>query len=185
MLDIKLEPTSPLNGASFDYEGLAIRELLDVKLLSVAASSDQKSSASDALNQHCGVNWPEVGQSTSNGKTRCLGLQTDQVFVMNIDANSIHDQLAEDLAPNFPVTDQSDSWAAVEVSGNRSVDALERICPIDLHESVFVEGAVARSTMEHLSVIIIRLDAAYLLLSPRSSADSFLHALTQSADFVL
>jgi len=138
VLDIKLEPRSALNGALFEYKGLTLRELPDVKLLSVATNSDQKSAASNALNQHCGVNWPEVGKSTVNGKTRCLGLQIDQVFVMNMDGNSNHVQLASDLASKFPLT-----------------------------------------------VIIVSQGTTFLLLSPRSSADSFLHALTQSAEFVL
>jgi len=185
VLDIKLEPRSALNGALFEYKGLTLRELPDVKLLSVATNSNQKSAASDALKQHCGVNWPEVGKSTVNGKTRCLGLQIDQVFVMHMDGNSNHVQLASDLASEFPLTDQSDSWVAVEVSGNRTLDVLERICPIDLHETAFRDGAVARTTMEHLSVIIVSQGTTFLLLSPRSSADSFLHALTQSAEFVL
>jgi len=93
--------------------------------------------------------------------------------------------LAQELATTAAVTDQSDSWVVLEVSGERSHDVLERICPIDLHDSQFPDGAVARTMMEHLSVIVVRSSNRFVLLSPRSSADSFRHALTQSADFVL
>ena len=50
-----------------------------------------------------------------------------------------------------------------------------------LYPDAFVEGAAARTVMEHLGVLILRTGPdAYLLLSASSSAGSFLHAVETS-----
>lgn len=180
-----LEPRSALNGVSLEYEGLHIREMPQVKLLSVAAQEAQISQVSDALKSRCGLTWPDVGQSTTSADTTALGLQYSQIFLLNEMNDSDHAVLAADLSHNALITDQSDSWVSVKISGERVRDVLERICPIDLHPDVFTDGSVARTVMEHLGVLMLRQDNTFLLMSARSSADSFLHTLTQSADFVL
>ena len=79
------------------------------------------------------------------------------------------------------MTLQSDNWVGVRISGTRSRDALERICPLDLHPDVFGIDQVARTVMEHLGVIILREDKdSFLMLSASSSAKSFLHAIETS-----
>lgn len=185
MGNISLKARSALNEASFDYEGFSIRERSDIKLLSVAATSAQKAASSNALQAQCGVSWPDITRSTSQASTHCLGLQAEQLFVLSQHSDDEHITLAKKLAEHCVVTDQSDSWVTLEVSGERTRDVLERICPIDLNEATFSNGNVARTTMEHLGVIIFRQGESFLMLSARSSADSFLHSLIQSADFVI
>jgi len=132
-----------------------------------------------------GLAWPEVGRSTVNAGTRCIGLQQDQVFIQSTLNDAEHAALFNTLSVTGAVTDQSDSWVALAVAGSRRHEVLERICPIDIDENVFLEDAVARTSMEHLNAIIIRDDDRFVLLSARSSAESFLHAVTQSAEYVL
>ena len=65
----------------------------------------------------------------------------------------------------------------------RCREALERICPLDLHPDAFGVDHAARTVMEHLGVLIIRTgEEAYLLLSASSSAGSFQHALHLSME---
>jgi len=183
--NFSLTARAALDGASYDYEGLSIRELVDIKLLSVAATVDQQATASNALQSHCGLAWPEVTQSTTSDSTHCLGLQPEQVMLLSQHNDTDHANLANNLGNETAVTDQSDSWVAVELTGDRTLEVLERICPIDLHNDTFTVGRVARTSMEHSSVIVFRQADRWLLLSPRSSAESFMHSLTQSADFVI
>ena len=78
-------------------------------------------------------------------------------------------------------TDQSDSYCLLRLEGARSREVLERICPLDLHPGAFALGAASRTAMEHLGVLLIREEAEqYLLMSARSSALSFLHAVQTS-----
>ena len=58
---------------------------------------------------------------------------------------------------------------------------LARICLLDL-EAV-KPGYCARTMMEHMNVILLKeAEDRYLLLSPRSSADTSYHALQVSAE---
>ena len=107
------------------------------------------------------------------------------MFLLSQHSDDEHALLAANLAQKCIVTDQSDSWVTLEVKGAHTLDVLERICPINMNKETFTVGFVARTSMEHLGVIIFRLEGSYLLLSARSSAESFLHSLTQSADFAL
>jgi len=87
------------------------------------------------------------------------------------------------LGDNAYCTDQSDSWVTLELTGPNALHALERICPVDLRPDIFTVGSVARTTMEHLGVIIARVgEDQYWLMSASSSAESFLHAITLSVN---
>ena len=78
-------------------------------------------------------------------------------------------------------TDQTGAWVCLEISGPATAAAMERICPIDLAPERFPVDASARTVMEHVGVLIIRLGADhFLLFSASSSADSFCHAVTVS-----
>ena len=83
------------------------------------------------------------------------------------------------------ITDQTDAWVILEISGESSREALERICQVDLDKNVFQLDGMARTTMEHMSAIIIRkADDTFYLMSASSSAKSFLHAVELSAQHV-
>ena len=114
-------------------------------------------------------------------------MQPDQVFILFAPPHP--DRAVETvraaLGPAAYVTDQSDSWAMLRIAGAGIRAALERICPLDLDDEVFPQGRVARTAMEHLSAIILRDgEDSFLLMSPRSSARSFLHAVELSAENV-
>lgn len=181
MSNVKFTARSALNEATLDHNGVQLKELIDVQLLSLAVNTEQLNAASQQLQSSVGVQWPDIGRSTSNANTRCLGLQAEQVFLMTRSTSDTDlAQQVQELSKSAFVTDQSDSWVTVQVSGENRRAMLERICPIDLDESAFTDGAVSRTAMEHLSVIIFRDFDSFVLLSPRSSSNSFWHALTVS-----
>ena len=83
-------------------------------------------------------------------------------------------------------TDQSDSWVMLQIAGPGSRAALERICMLDLHSDAFPVDTVARTTMEHLGVMVLRDgEDSFLLMSARSSARSFLHAVETSIGYTI
>jgi sarcosine oxidase subunit gamma len=85
-------------------------------------------------------------------------------------------------AADAAMTEQTDAWAQLRLTGPAAVAALERLCKLDL--SAFPEGSAARTAMEHLGVVIAREEGGFLLMSPRSSARSFAHALETALDSV-
>ena len=56
------------------------------------------------------------------------------------------------------VTDVSDAYAIIDVSGSDAVTRLAEGCSVDLDDGVFPVGRYALTRLQHLSVIIHRLD---------------------------
>ena len=184
MADFILTAESAFDGYDETFERVRLREPKDLAIASIALPMDRESAAEDALKSAFGIEMPDVGNSalTADGTERLLRLGREQYFVLfsrgTPDAEKF---IAGRLNGAVYTTDQTDVWASLEISGEGSIAALERICPLDLHPEVFEVGSVARTSTEHLGTLIMRTDAdTFLLLSARSSAGSFLHAVELS-----
>ncbi len=87
------------------------------------------------------------------------------------------------------MTDQSDAWAQIILSGAACPAIMERLCHIDTSAAAFPIGSVARTSIEHMGAIIARIkpaarqNDAFLILTPRSSAGDMAHALAQTPPF--
>lgn len=197
MANLQLNAQTALNGYDNRFGNTRLYELSNISLFSVALSH-QRDAAIASIKSVLGAAWPDTGDSTLNASTsndstshkdqtcRLLGLQADQCFALVSRPDATNDHTADHVADmpeidHVYITDQSDSWVALALQGDDAVSALERICPLDLHPTHFVPNRVARTVMEHLAVIILcESENHYVLLSPRSSANSFLHAVEQS-----
>lgn len=184
MVEYSLKAEPPLLGVDLDHGGTRLRSLSDVALVSLAFPLGEEQKSADAIKKAYGVNLPSVGMSalTKKHNSRLLRLAVDQAFLLfeHAEANAAS-VVGELLDHTSYLTDQTDAWAFLELSGPLSRTALERVCPINLHPDAFPVGACARTVVEHLGTVIIRADEdAYLLMSASSSAGSFLHAIETS-----
>ena len=167
----------------------ALAEVAGLALVSAAVPLGGDEAFARALAEGFGAERPATGTSAAGDRfaLRVLGLQPDQLFLLfePPDPDRAAETVAAALGPAAYIADQSDSWAMLRMSGAGVRTVLERICPLDLEDRAFPEGRVARTAMEHLSVIVLRDGAdSFLLMSPRSSARSFLHAAVLSAEHV-
>jgi sarcosine oxidase subunit gamma len=99
--------------------------------------------------------------------------------------------LAEDLVAlsGFAtVADQSDSRAALRLSGARIRDALAKGCKLDLHPSAFSPGSAALTSIAYIGVHLWQVEdgpdvgeATFEIMVPRSMAGSFWSWLSASA----
>lgn len=114
-----------------------------------------------------GVVWPQVGRRAEGASW--LGL--DQVMVY------------ADALPEMPaaVTDQSDAWAVVSVSGDAQT-VLARLVPVDLWVPV---GAVRRTLVGHMTahVSCVAYDRFEVMVM-RSMARTLVHDLTTAAEAI-
>lgn len=184
MAELNLQAQTPLKGYDNRFGNTHLSERIDTAIYSIGLALDTEP-ALKSIKSSLGAQWPKTGHSTSSadGVYRLLGLQPDQIFVLLSTPSGNDGQSVKlpTLDTSAYITDQSDSWAGLCIEGESAVLALERICPIDLHPSVFAIDQVTRTIMEHLAVIILReAENRFLLLSPASSANSFLHALKTS-----
>lgn len=187
MSETGLKATSPLNGFSLKEPGVSLVEVAGLAMVAISVPKDGEAALDAALQSALGLAWPVTGRSSVSEKHRLLGLSQDQSFLLfphegaGVE-NAVHTRIAE----AGYLFDQSDAWAILRLQGPHSRAALERICILDLDDAVFPDGAVSRTLMEHLSVIILRETRdRYLLMSPRSSAGSFLDAVETSVRNIL
>ena len=152
------------------------------KLFKADKSDSPKPSATMALDQS-GKQLCILMPSAQNQWFLCF----DDVGTNPIDAAKT--LIGKSLSKQMAMTDQSDSWVILALSGPQSGQTLSRICPIDCGVSAMPIGTTARTSMEHLGAIITRRpdegdhQPCFWLLSARSSAASFLHAITGSPPF--
>ena len=184
-----LTARAPLGGYARSFGAIALAEETGLALVSAAVPQGGDAAFATALADGFAASRPATGDSAVGERygARVLGMQPDQMFILfePPDPDRPAETVAAALGAAACVTDQSDSWAMLRIAGAGVRSALERICPLDLDDAAFPEGKVARTAMEHLSVIILRDGAdSFLLMSPRSSARSFLHAVELSAEYV-
>lgn len=188
MVDLTLTAATPLDSFSLQFEEIELAEVNGRALISLAVPNGGEAALADRVKQAYGADLPAVGKSTSSqtGNAAMLGMSRDQIFLLfDEPAGDPVAHVQELLGESAYIVDQSDSWVMLAISGARARAALERICPIDLHRGNFAVGDVARTVMEHHAAIVMRTEGeAYLLLSPRSSAKSFAHAVQVSAENV-
>jgi sarcosine oxidase subunit gamma len=187
--DYELLPESPLGGVEIELDGFNITEVTDKSLVMVALPREKFKDVESSIDKSCGLQLPEMECSTESKDSSITlwRLQKNQVLAyFTYEGNDAESHLSSRLSAPAYYTDQSDTWAMIRVSGNRSREVLERICPIDLSPEVFSVGSVSRTVMEHIGTIIFRDgDDSYVLLTMRSFGRSMLHAIEVSAENVL
>ncbi len=182
---LTLEAISPLNGYSHDYGAVLVEELAGKALVSIAEPLGVKTKLRTAIKKALGAEWPSIGKSTTSKKGyHLLGVQSDMAFAFFDHPGGLADTVIKtSLKDNAYCTDQSDAWCMIKISGVGVYAALERICPLSLSVKDFEIGLVARTSMEHLGVVILK-DAqdSFVLMGATSSADDLLHAVTVSVN---
>ncbi len=187
MAEFALTARTPLGGYEKSFGAVTLAEVSGLSLVSAAVPQGGDAAFAAALAAGLGAARPAPGDSAAGERygARLLGMQPDQLLILFAapDPDRAAGTVAEALGPDAYVTDQSDSWAMLRIAGAGARAALERICMLDLDDAAFPEGRVARTVMEHLAVIILRDGPdSFLLMSPRSSARSFLHAVELSIE---
>jgi methylglutamate dehydrogenase subunit D len=179
--EFSLTAQSALLGLDMEKPGIRLTEASNLALVSMAVPVNGEQKLREVINAAFNIALPDIGNSVSSNteQARFYRLQLDQYFVQFVyEGDSAVDVIRKHVGDAAYLSDQSDSWVAILLSGFNSTMILERICSLDLDLSVFPVGSVARTSMHHLAVIIIREDIdSFMLLSPRSSAESFMHAL--------
>ena len=189
MPDMTLKAKSALGGYDKTTGAIRLSEVPDLAIVSLAVPQGDETAGSEALKAAYGASAPGVGRyaTSSDGKTRILGTAPDQMFVLIEHGGHDARELVHGATKGvFYSTEQSDVWCALEISGDGVREILARLCALDLHPDVFPPNGAERTVMEHMGAMIMRIgDEKFWLMSARSSAKSFLHAVETSIDYVL
>ena len=173
-----LKPEPFLGGYARSFGDTSLTEITDMGLVSIAIPLNGREKLQTSVRALWEIDLPVPGAraTTQDGKTHLMAQSPDSLLALLSDPPG---PAIKALQGAGYTTDQTDNWVILRLTGPLCLTALERICPIDLN--TLSAGNFARTTMEHLGVIILRqgLDDV-LLLSASSSAGSFLHAVETS-----
>lgn len=181
----KLKPVTALDNYQANINGVKISEIVNIEIFSFAIKLNDEKKAASSMKRFfmCKMPSPGTVSIAKSSMTRIIRLSDDQLFLL-INSKQVEMVTAhfEKFSKCFYITEQTDSWSGVNVSGVRVLECLERICPINLSDKNFPVNSFARTAMEHLNTLIIRNKLnEFELYSARSSAQSFLHAIETSA----
>lgn len=130
--------------------------------------------ASDALHRLTGLEFPAPGQMAKAGDLRVLWAGRETAFLVG--ALPELDAVRADAA----VTDLSDAWAVLRLSGAETDAVLARLSPLDLRPKAFPAGATARTELAHMTALLVRLPSAVEIWVMRSMAGSAAKKLAQA-----
>ena len=86
-----------------------------------------------------------------------------------------------DLAAEGAITDQSDAWAFMRLTGAGAEDVLARLVPVDLRLAVFMPGQTVRTELMHMMASITRSgDDSFDIMVMRSFAKTAVHDLHEA-----
>lgn len=150
---------------------LTATELPQMSLTVLAARKGAESALSEALKSAHGMALPAVMRATGKDGARALWFGQGQVLLMGPAPDPA-------LARHAALTDQSDGWAVIRLSGAGAEAALARLTPLDMRRQVFKRGHTARTELAHMMGSLTRLgDDDFLLLVFRSMAATLVHDL--------
>ena len=185
MVKYKLKSNFILKKYKSDINQIKISALENIEIHALAIKLGKEKKASSTIKKIFNCPMPSPGQAelSSEYSLKILRLSTDQLFILYDlqyarQMQTVFDRLSE----TFYITEQSDAWSGLKVSGKRVIECLERVCPINLSIETFKLNSFARTVMEHLNTIIIRNKRnEFELFATSSSEKSFLHAIETSA----
>ena len=145
------------------HGGVEVVEVVPDRLMTVAPYRGQHEAVSVQLKAQVGV-----GLCAPN---RCAGAVTWFGHGTWVVAGEV-------VLDGAAVTDQSDAWAVVEVSGAGAEDVLARLVPVDLRVQVFKTNHVAKTMLGHMAVTITRTgNTSFEIMVMRSMAKTLVHDL--------
>ena len=164
-----------LSGRMLTLGGVTLAEADPGRITSIAAFPGMEKALAKGL-KALGLALPAPNTFTEKKGARIVWTGRDQAFLTGVEPPALE---------GAAVTDQSDGWAALALSGAGAVDVLARLVPVDLRLAAFPVGRVIRTQLNHMNVVILRAgDHAFEILVFRSMARTAWHELETTMHMV-
>jgi len=180
-----LTPTLPLGGFAREWPNFALKEYYMGELVSLACVLGKEKEFATSFETAFGKALPNPNEMVEikGGFAMWSGQGQYMLFLSgeNIQADA---DITAKLKGTAYGTLQSDGWASLNVKGIRALDVLERFIPLDLRRAPV--NFATRTSAHHIAVIVLKFSESEMqLFTPRSSAQSFLEGLVNTADNAL
>lgn len=191
MTDHTLIPRAPFTGlpfASAPGRGVIAIDRDGVGLASVLVRKGRIAALSQRACECFGIELPRGPHRAGADGVAFAGTGPEAWLVTSEQGgNAFAASLRETLGDLASVSDQSDGYAVLRLTGPKLRDTLAKIIPIDLHPRAFKPGDVASTLASHVGAMLWRLEddaegsPVFEVAVFRSFAGSFWHALSASA----
>jgi sarcosine oxidase subunit gamma len=166
---------SALEGRSLTLGSVTLAEMDPGPISSVALYPGGAKLAAKGL-KTLGLTFPAPNTFTERKGARIVWTGRDQAFLIGVAPLALE---------GAAVTDQSDGWTVLGLSGGSVVDVLARLVPVDLRLAAFPVGRAVRSQLNHMNAVILRTgDYALEVMVFRSMARTAWHELEATISMV-
>lgn len=181
-------PFAGLPTASTPGRGVLATERNELGIATVLLRKGQAAALGQRIRERFGMELPREPRRTAAGNIAIAGIAREAwLAIREGGGNAFAGFLKDALGDLASVTDQSDGYAVLRLTGPRLRDTLAKLLPIDVHPRAFRIGDVASTVAFHIGATLWRLDdgpdgAPIIEVAIfRSLAGSFWHALSDSA----
>jgi methylglutamate dehydrogenase subunit D len=184
-----LAPRSAFAGVRLpaDSETVVAVDRSGIELTAVLAHRQHLAELTRRVRARYALELPHRPRRVASGALAFLGTGPGSwLAIREAGGDALLPSLAAVVSGLASVSDQSDAWGVLRLTGPRLHEALIKLVPIDLDAQVFTCGCVASTVAAAtIAVTLWRLEDAYGWPSfecavPRSLAASFAHALREA-----
>lgn len=166
---------SALEGRSVTLGGVTLAEVEVGPITSVALFPGGAKLAAKGL-KTLGLAMPAPNTFVEKKGARIVWTGREQAFLIGV---------APPEMQGAALTDQSDGWAVLGVSGPAAVEVLARLVPVDLRLPVCPVGTALRAPVNHMNAVMLRTgDYAFEIMVFRSMARTAWHEIETAVSLV-
>jgi sarcosine oxidase subunit gamma len=139
------------------------------------------------VREHFGIQLPLGPRLTGTGPIRIAGIGPCAWLLMREGSDEpLIDSLQHALGACAALTDVTDAYAVLRLSGPKVRETLAKLVPVDLHARTFKAGDCASTVAVQIDVVLWRLEdrvgaAVFEVAVPRSFCGSFWQSLCESS----
>ncbi len=176
---VELRAVSPLQGQdAIEMSGVTICEIPSRLITLIAPFAGQDAALAEAMETQFGFGFPKPGEVLGEDTLQCRWFGHRQAILIGA-------TVPESIQEVALITDQSDGWVALQVSGAHAEQVLARVIPVDLAEAEFPKLSTARTVCGHMTVSVTRMgEDRFEIMGFRSMAQSLVHEIVQAAGLV-
>ena len=173
-----LTATAPGKGADITHGAARLQEMPMGTNWAVMPYHGKTSAVASALKEALGVPWPGAGTFTEAGETRLAWSGCGQAMLMGATP-------PDGLSDLAGLSDQSDGWTHLALSGPTSTQVLSRLVAVDLSLAACPVGSSLRTSLGHMQAMVLRTGTdRFELLAFRSMAGTMVHELDRAMRMV-
>ncbi len=164
-----------LDGRNLTLGSATLAELPLAPITSIAVFPSGAKAVDKGL-KTLGLTMPAPNSVLEKDGVRIVWTGRDQAFLIGV---------APPAMEGAALTDQSDGWSVLSLTGASAVDVLSRHLPTDLRLGAFPVGQVLRTQLNHMNAVVLRLDeAAFQIMVFRSMARTAWHEMEDAMHMV-